>query len=31
MAKDAVQDGCLRAFKSFDRMQGRMRGRGSLR
>ena len=22
MAKDAVQDGCLRAFKSFDRMQG---------
>ena len=22
MAKDAVQDGCLRAFKSFDRMHG---------
>jgi RNA polymerase sigma-70 factor (ECF subfamily) len=22
MAKDAVQDGCLRAFKAFDRMQG---------
>lgn len=22
MAKDAVQDGCLRAFRAFDRMQG---------
>ena len=22
MAKDAVQDGCLRAFQAFDRMQG---------